>query len=57
MKAQFSIKQVNVLKNSVKVAAKAESTNLMKFLSAGECCKEYMLPDEFKGLSKPVFSL
>lgn len=54
MKAQFSIKQVNVLKNSVKIAAKAESTNLMKFVATGACCPYEVW---FSGRPKPVFSL
>ncbi len=55
MKAQFSIKQVNVLKNAVKAVAKSESANIMKFASASICCEHTMI--RFNGQSKPVFSL
>ncbi|WP_461082090.1 hypothetical protein [Spirosoma flavus] len=55
MKKQFSIKPAQVLKSVSKTNAKAESNNLLKFLSAGGVCCEYVA--EFKGISKPVFSL
>ena len=55
MKAQFSIKQVNIVKNSVKAIAKSESANVMKFLAASKCCDGIMI--EFNGQPKPVFSL
>lgn len=55
MKNQFSIKQVNVLKNVVRAAAKSESTSLMQFLGAQICCENTMI--RFNGQPKPVFSL
>ena len=54
MKAQFSIKQVNVLKGVVKAVAKSESTNVLKFVAIRECCPYEVW---FSGQPKPVFSL
>ncbi|GAB4000553.1 hypothetical protein GCM10028807_53890 [Spirosoma daeguense] len=56
MKKQFNIKPVQVLKNVSKTASKSESNNILQFvLASSACC--YITNTDFKGISKPVFSL
>lgn len=54
MKKQFAIKVAQLSNNITVAAAKNESTNMLKFLKATECCEAWRIQGLIR---KPVFSL
>lgn len=56
MKKQFSIKSAQLLKTITKSVAKAESSNVLKFVFDQDpndpCCREYMLPRDIVALPR-----
>ena len=54
MKKQFAIKPAQVVNSIARAAAKAESSNLLKFLAAApRCCSEFDLDPPMIAIPKP----